>query len=481
MSFVKIKNIVRNFGLNLGGSALPIAVSLVTVPAYLHHLGEVRYGILTFVWTLVGYFGILDLGISRATANRISKVVHRDMSEVRAVFWSAVYLNTALGIVGGICFYFTGDWILHHLVKAPESYHFEIARSVLWIAIAIPIVNLSAVLGGALEGAERFGIYNGVQFIGTLGVQTLPLIAGLMVGPSLEIVVPAAAIARLLTCIMLAVVVRSTFDLSWLGRFSRARALDLLHFGKWVVTSSSVRVLADNADRFAIGSVVGAAALSVYGVPQNLILRCMLMPNALARTMFPRFSSNAPEDAHRLCLQALRIHGYIYTACLIVALWIIKPFLILWVGHEFAANAIPVARLLILGVWAAGQSVIVIAFLQATGQPNIVAKLSLIETPLLLAAIWVGASHFGLNGVAVVVVLRNLCDALVLAWCGRLLAEAALPAVISVVCLTLNYALCIEELSVAVQIASCLVSVGAMIAFAASGRLGQLLKPAAQE
>ncbi|AIO30171.1 polysaccharide biosynthesis family protein [Burkholderia cenocepacia] len=478
---MKLKQILKNFGFNLGGSALPIAVSLITVPAYLHHLGEVRYGILTFVWTLVGYFGILDLGISRATANRISKTVHSDMSEVHSVFWSAIYLNTALGVVGGVLFYFSGDWILHHLVKAPDSYQLEIARSVLWIAVAIPIVNLSAVLGGALEGAERFGIYNGVQFIGTLGVQILPLIAGLMVGPSLEIVVPAAALARAVTCVMLAIVVRNTFELGLLGKFSRARAFDLLHFGKWVVTSSSVRVLAENADRFAVGSIIGAAALSTYGIPQNLIGRCMLMPNALARTMFPRFSNSAPEDAHRLCLQVLRIHGYIYTACLVVALWVVKPFLILWVGHSFAADAIPVARLLILSVWAAGQSVIVIAFLQAIGQPNVVAKLSLFETPLLLVAIWFGASHFGLNGVAIVVVLRNLCDALVLVWRGGLLARGALPATISALFLAFNYALTLEDISMTVQIACTVVSVGTLITFSVGGRLSQLIKPAVQE
>ncbi|WP_322032443.1 flippase [Paraburkholderia sp. J76] len=478
---MKLKHTLKNFGFNLGGSALPIAVSLITVPAYLHHLGEVRYGILTFVWTLVGYFGILDLGISRATANRISKAVHRDMNEVHSVLWSAIYLNTALGLIGGIVFYFGGDWILHRLVKAPASYQLEIVRSVLWIAVAIPFVNLSAVLGGALEGAERFGIYNGVQFVGTLGVQTLPLFAGLMVDPSLDVVVPAATIARIVTCVMLAVVVRDAFELRGLGQFSRARALDLLHFGKWVVTSSSVRVLADNADRFAVGSIIGAAALSTYGVPQNLIVRCMLMPNALARTMFPRFSSSAPDDARRLCLHALRIHGYIYTACLVVALWVVKPFMILWVGHAFATGAIPVVRLLILGVWAAGQAVIVVAYLQATGQPNVVAKLSLFETPVLLLAIWFAALHFGLAGVAIVVVLRNLCDALVLLWRGRLIAGGALSAVISATCLALNYALAAKDLSLLAQIVCAVVSVGAMAAFAASARVSQLMKPVIQE
>ncbi|MEM5342454.1 flippase, partial [Paraburkholderia azotifigens] len=67
------KGILRNVVINLIGLVLPTFVSLVTVPSYIKLLGVERYGVISLVWTLIGYFSILDLGMSMAAQNHISK------------------------------------------------------------------------------------------------------------------------------------------------------------------------------------------------------------------------------------------------------------------------------------------------------------------------------------------------------------------------------------------------------------------------
>lgn len=49
----------KNFFFNLIGMALPIVSSLVTVPIYIHHMGVERYGVLSVVWILLGYLGLV--------------------------------------------------------------------------------------------------------------------------------------------------------------------------------------------------------------------------------------------------------------------------------------------------------------------------------------------------------------------------------------------------------------------------------------
>ena len=84
------KGILKNVSINFIGLILPTFVSLVTVPAYIHALGVERYGVVSLVWTLIGYFGILDLGMSMAAQNHISKALASGNEDESArVFWSA--------------------------------------------------------------------------------------------------------------------------------------------------------------------------------------------------------------------------------------------------------------------------------------------------------------------------------------------------------------------------------------------------------
>ena len=77
------KTLKTSFAINLLSPLARIAVALVTVPIYIRHVGDARYGVISIMWVLLGYFGFLDLGLSRAATNALAKLL-REGAATRA-------------------------------------------------------------------------------------------------------------------------------------------------------------------------------------------------------------------------------------------------------------------------------------------------------------------------------------------------------------------------------------------------------------
>ncbi|CDY75886.1 FIG00468008: hypothetical protein [Caballeronia glathei] len=418
------KSMVKNVAINFSGLVLPTFVSLVTVPAYIHLVGVERYGVISLVWTLIGYFGFLDLGMSMAAQHQISKAhAAGDPAQRSRVFWSAVWLNFGTGIAGGLLIYFGAFAYTAYFAHSEASMQHEVYLALPWLAIAIPLANVSWVFAGAINGMERFGVYNTNQTIGTFLFQLLPLGAAWLIAPNLQTVLAAAVLARLIAAVLLA---RASFKVLQIERVEwpqRGVAGGLFKFGGWMLVSSMTSMITDSLDRVLLGAHLGARFVTYYTVPQNLVTRLNMLPNALVRTLFPRLSAIRREDADGMVRKSLEFLNGVFTPIAIFAMLVLAPFLHVWVGREIAIASAPVGRILIIGVWLVGQASVTRIMIQSQINPATAARVGLFQLPLFVGALWLGIAHYGLIGAASVVALRSLLDYSVLLWMSRIHAR----------------------------------------------------------
>ena len=434
-------SVVTNFLFNVGGTVLPLATALVTVPIYITQIGAARYGVLALVWVLLGYFGFLDFGLSRASANALSRLGDGGADKRAPVLVTAFYMNFGLGLFGGMVLFFASSFLLSHFGHLEAQLSGEVMTAMPWVAAMLPVALVSAIGAGAMESREQFFMANVFQTFGGVLGQLLPLMAALLIGPSLSIVIPAAFMARLISTVMIwFVVVRSERPISF-RQFDRSHMRQLIGYGAWVSISSMLSPLLESFDQVLIGALFGPAAIAHYSVPMSFATRSQLLALALAKTLFPRMSRLDAAEARLLASRSFVALAYAFGAICAPGIILAAPLLRLWLGADFASYATPVAQILLIGAWANGLGFLPYSLLQAQGRPDITAKIHAVEVVPFVGLLYGAMTLLGLPGAALAWSVRTIMDCAIMVWFARCWTTTVLRAVPASVVILASYGL----------------------------------------
>lgn len=407
-------SVSRNTGYNLLGSVIPLVISLVTVPIYLRLVGPDRYGVLAIAWLLLGYFGLFDLGLGRATSFRIASLKSAPPEARASTFWAATLVNLGMGAVGGLVLWVVAGHFFGHMFKVDEALRPEILAAVPLLAASVPVATLTGVLTGAVQGRERFLEINVVSVLSTALFQLLPLTIAWKFGPNLVWLLSAALATRLLAALALAYRCHLELTRGQPIRTDRREIATLLKYGGWVNLTAIFGPVLYMIDRFVIGAFLGARAVTNYTIPFQLAGRTAMLSYALTTALFPKLSAAEPKEQRVLFDRALLSFAALLGLPFLGAIYLIGPFLHVWIGKDLAAEAPFIGRILVAAIWANGLALISFTQLQASGRPDLVARVQLIEIPPYLALLYLGMHYLGLTGAALAAATRYVADCVVL-------------------------------------------------------------------
>lgn len=409
-------SIKKNSIYNLIGALVPILVSLLTIPIYLKLIGDSRFGILTIVWLLIGYFGLFDLGLGRATAQQMSSgSIDKTSQLLSKIFWTALMLNGALGALGGIIIWPFAYYFFSRYLEVDSLLRAELFQGLPWLMLAVPLATISGVLSGALQGRNKFLELNGLSIFGSILMQLIPLYVAWAFNPSLAILIEAVVLTRIFTLATFFFCCISSLKLSYKPVFSRQFAGKLLNYGGWVTITSCIGPLMVVLDRFIIGIIYGSKAVTYYTVPFQLAERMLIIPGALGSSHFSIFSAEGGSlKSKALAQKAIKFLISTLTPLSLCGIFLANPFMSIWISPEFAIKSELIAKVLIIGFWINSIAIIPYFELQAYGRPDLVAKCHLAELFPYLGGLYIALNYWGIVGAAIAFSVRASIDCFLL-------------------------------------------------------------------
>jgi len=402
--------LARNTLWTLSADGASIIIALVSIPILVNYLGTERFGVVALAWSVVGQFGLFDLGLSRALTKLVSeKLGARREQDIPGLFWASLVILLISGSAGALVMALLTPTLVNHLLTVPSFLRLETQNSFYLLAVAFPILVSSAGLRGFLEGCQRFDLISLVRvpislfshlgpllvlpFSRSLVPVILVLVAGRFIGWGLHMLQCVSAMPSLRRNI--------TFQGAPIGAMFR--------FGGWMTVTNVMYPIMVTMDRFFIGALVSIAAVAYYVTPYEVVTKLWIIPSAIVGVLFPAFSTAFAQDRQRATLLVEKGLKCTFLALFPVVLLLIAAGhlgLQLWLGTAFAQESAAVLQWLAFGVFINSLGQIPYWQVQGAGRPDLTAKLHMIELPLYLLTFWFLTRRFGIQGAAVAWTLR---------------------------------------------------------------------------
>src|SRR5690554_197791 len=99
-----------------------LAITFIMTPVFVHNLGKYDYGLWVMIGAVIGYMGILDLGLRPAISRYAAKhLAEQDEVALQSVYVSAFAFMTIVGVLLFLFFFLWGIWFSGSLSPAGNS------------------------------------------------------------------------------------------------------------------------------------------------------------------------------------------------------------------------------------------------------------------------------------------------------------------------------------------------------------------------
>ena len=344
------KLIIKGSALSVAQVFLQVAVAFFMMPFIIAHLGTRFYGIWILIAAFVGYYGLLDLGVSSAVMRYVSRSIGAGNREKTKYYVSsAFFILCAVGVLVISISIVASFFAAFFINNSDDLFLFKF--SVIILGFAIGISFPLRVFDGLLNANLRVDLKRYIE-IGEIIVRTALIIVALEMGYGILGLAVVSASAMLAVFIVKAVVafnVDPTLRIK-IKYFNMNKINEMKDFAFFNFIQGIAKILTSNIDPYTVAYFANIKAVAYYGVALSLANYFAEFFGALLGMLFPVFSqkegANDFEGIGRILVFVSKISMIVSTFMATMTILYARQFLTRWLDPSFTASYIIVVLLI---------------------------------------------------------------------------------------------------------------------------------------
>ncbi len=409
--------IARNVITNWLGFVLSAVITLLLTPVVLDALGPARYGVWVLTASVVGYYGLLDLGFRAGLTQHLTRYLAVKKFDIASEYLSSSLV--AMGALGAVVAVLaaSGAFLAPQLFDIPA----ELVDEAFW---CILIVGLGSAAQFALfpfaaifPAAERFDIANYIG-IATRLVGAAGILLALKLDYGLIGVSAATLSANLFDYVLrwrlsIRIVPQLRFDRARIV-FSRLR--DILSFGIWNFLIAINAYAYQHAPTLIIASLLKMPAVGQYALATGLMQQISSLLSPVGQVMYPTAAALDAQQDHaglrRLYHEGTRLMMLMMVSVVSTAWVLAEDFYRLWIGEQYLSgnefhSVALLLQVLLLSTVTSFTANIGIQILMGSGRIRMIAIALISGSVLSIGISIVLIPHYALLGIAMAVVIAS--------------------------------------------------------------------------
>ncbi len=423
----------RNVLANWSHYLVTLVVAFFLSPFVVHKLGDDAYGAWVLLCSVVGYMGLLDLGVRGAATRYVAKFhAQCDHAQASHVASSALVVFLATAIVAIVCSAAAAVLVVP-LFSIPAELQLT-ARTVLLLGgFTMAVSLISGVFEGVVIGLQRFDLQSGLNIAfeilrATLVVILLNAGQGLFALAAIQL-----GIAILRAAVAIAVSRQLYPELKMRPGTSDSRYIRMIFsFSFYSAIINASAQITMYSDAIVISSFLPVSLLAFFAIANNLTLQVCRIVGGVSQTFTPMTSAMKAQgqilEIQKTVLKGSRFTTAVTLPVVLTFLLRGKSFIQLWMGARYAEPVGDVLWVLALAVATQGAYAIVNSTVLGLNRHRGLIPFFLFEAFANLGlSIWL-AQDYGIVGVAWGTTIPRMLFALfVTPWYARRVLGMGIP------------------------------------------------------